>query len=222
MIARALHICCLTFVGLLPVGAMAAPCPDYFRFVDFGTPDAAGAITRGGPIFRIVQDGRSLLARDDTSCIDVGPLFTDGHAQPIPVVNTIGYLPDLVDPGLADVSVTRVTGAAQRMSQANAMVHQTAKTSGQADIAKGADFVCVSVAYAFTKTVSCEAQNPFRPDLPVVVYCNGGSCRANVIAIDDDLIINADWTEQGATAGDAGATASAMIASIHDFIAAQM
>ncbi len=223
MITRAFQICLLTLMWSITAhSAAAGACPDYFRFVDFGTQDANGALIRGGPIFRIEQDDRSLLRDDTTTCLDVGPVFTDGHNQPMPVVNTIGYAPALVDPALTSLSVTRITGGAQRASDANAMTHEAAKTQDSVEITNGADHLCVSLAFAFTKTISCEVANPFDPTFPLVIYCADGDCTMTVMAIDDDIVVSADWSDQSDTPQAVGAATSDTVDGIHSFIFAQM
>lgn len=206
---------------LLPIRSEAAPCPDYYRFVEFGQPDRSGALQTGGPIFRVELDGRHLIDQAKTQCLDIGPVRRDGHAQPIPVVSRFDYRPDLVSDTLTGLSVIRTDADVARRVDTNAQAHRRVIASGAMEITTGPDYKCASLA----DTMSCEVINPYHSVLSLVAYCDVTRCTTEAIALDDTLMLSASWartTAELASIEAAGPAIAAQVAAIQQFLTPYM
>lgn len=203
--------------------AAAQTCPDFFRFVDFGIVGYGGSVERGGTMFRMEKDGTPTYQNGSGVCRDVASLLTDGRGQKIPVVDKVGYLPELVAPQLTQLSAMRALRPASRMAEENAFAHQSAQALPDAERVTGADHLCIRSADTRTQTISCEVVNPFDPAYPLVIYCDALTCTMPVLAIDDVIILTADWERSpGASLAAVGQANADIVAAIHAFIAQNM
>ncbi|MEO9651871.1 MAG: hypothetical protein ABJ360_24915 [Roseobacter sp.] len=216
--------CSVLFVlNLSAPQVVAQSCPDYFRFVDFGISGADGALQRGGPVFRVVEDGVSLLGGSPVTCLNIPYMFTDGHSLAIPVVTDIGYAPHLVAPNLSELAVKTVYGEARGQAEQNARAHRALLNKAAIQVTRGSDFLCAAQSATTEVTVSCEIINPYDPAFPLVVYCSEQVCRMPVMAIDGTLKIAARWRNLETIDGAAiGPSISEMVTQIHAFTAEKL
>ncbi|RED12825.1 hypothetical protein [Pontivivens insulae] len=188
----------LIAVFLAPLRAQAEPCPDFYRFVDFGLPDAEGALHRGGPVVRAEGfAGETLLEAAATECVTVSPLSRDGHGNPMPVVSRIGFRVARLDSVFDSLSVF-VAQDSLRFAQEAAMPHRAAVAGHDAAIFRGADILCVDQ----TNGLSCQIASPFDAAGPVVAYCEASACHLPAMALNDRILVEARWpaTDEGVEA----------------------
>lgn len=167
---------------------MGQHCPSYFRFVDFGLPDGAGGMTRGGPLFRAESlGGTSLLARDQTRCRGLRDIALDGHGNPIPVVTAITYRAEKT--GLDLTALAAVLTPDSGLAASSAARRHRAQT-GQEQL-KGAASLCRYVPN--TRQISCQLVSPYPGNVDLVVYCEATGCQMPVLAVHPQIAVSAAW-----------------------------
>ncbi|WP_093010227.1 hypothetical protein [Roseivivax halotolerans] len=196
--------------------ASAAPCPDFYRFVDFGitTPEM---IVRGGPTFRAEDfEETPLLLREETVCRDARDVAKDGRGNPIPITRSIAYDPSVLPTALEALRLAAVDDIAA-VTKGHAETHRTRLAPGEARITRGSDYLCAESPNA--AEISCQLRSPFGGNLPLVVYCNAESCVLPGFAVNERVIGSARWRTGGAGNAEAIATESASkLSAIHDFL----
>tara|TARA_R110002020_G_scaffold86758_2_gene214201 strand:+ start:5766 stop:6431 length:666 start_codon:yes stop_codon:yes gene_type:complete len=216
---RKIIVTCFLMI-LLNSPAQAESCPDFYRFVDFGSEAPDGTIRRGGPTYRAESlGGEALLIRDRTVCRRVADLAVDGRGNPIPVVARIDYDPiktaiDLTELRLA--SVEDVVSATER----SAARHRDTLDRSDAAINQGSSFLCARLSAA--ASVSCQLISPFGHNLALVVYCEPIECRMPALAVKAQVIATAAWRPSRELWSDPWALASEIagkVQQIHDFLA---
>lgn len=166
----------------------ATECPTFYRFVDFGLSDEKGNVYRGGTILRAEGfNGDPLLLTNQTQCRQVAEVSKDGHGNPIPVVTTIAYKPEITGIGINELRVSIAPKTIDAASE-NALQHQKRLTKPEIKITKGSNFLCASDV-----TLSCQIVSPFAGNRPLVVYCDAGLCKMPVLAMNDNLLASASW-----------------------------
>lgn len=171
----------------------AADCPAFYRFVDFGLQDNAGQTYRGGRIMRVEGfDGRQLMQPDQSLCLPVRDTLTDGHGNPMPVVARIGYDPSATGLDLQALQVFAADSMAETAGTA-AQPHRSSLALAQTRVTKGTDHLCASPVQG--GRVSCQVASPFDPQYPLVVYCEVGVCRMQVMVLDAQLGVFAAWPQ---------------------------
>lgn len=210
--------CFLLILFGSPAGAEG--CPDFFRFVDFGSAAPDGAIHRGGPTYRAESfAGEALLIRDRTVCRRVANLAVDGRGNPIPVVTSIDYDPEKTAISLTELRLARVEDVVSE-TERNAARHRETLVQSLAAKTRGSSFLCARLPAA--DTVSCQLISPFGGNLALVVYCDPVECRLPGLAVKAHVIATAAWRPSRDSWSDTEALASEIagkVQQIHDFLA---
>lgn len=183
------------FVIFMAAPASAQSCPDFFRFVDFGLKDRDGTVHRGGPHLRAESlEGRPLLLRELSECLPVRDMSVDGHGNPIPVVAAVTYDPAKTGIDLTALHVKSVQDTVAA-AQDNAADHLTRLGRLGAQRVQQQEFLCVTFADA--PETSCQLTSPYPGNVPLVVYCDRLACDAPVLAVNDQVIVQATWDRTG-------------------------
>lgn len=206
----ALALACAGFASAAM--AQTTPCPDFYRFVDFGLTDANGHLNRGGTLLRVESlAGVGLLKPTGSLCRFVQHLGSDGHGNPIPVVHRVEFDPARLSLPLATLAVTGAQDTAA-VAEENATVHaDTLGKPGTQSVA-GDRFLCARPAG--TESTSCQVVSPYRGNRPVVIYCDDGVCELPVLAMDDQIYISASWPQPDDTLEGLGKATLDMLARI--------
>lgn len=214
----------MIFISLVPVLGLATPsnaqsCPDYYRFVDFGLEDKNGVMYRGGTLLRAEGfAAEALLLENLTKCREVRDLAKDGHGNPIPVVESINYIPEIVGTELNELRLSRIKDT-RAAANNNAETHLANVQNADNVTTKGDNFVCVKPKSA--NMISCQLVSPYAGNISLVVYCDVNRCNMPVLAINEELIINASWNSNDAllkNPQEAGSQSAAKVQQIHDFL----
>ena len=197
--------------------ANAQTCPDFYRFVDFGT-EANDCVTyRGGLVLRAEGfDGSELLLTDQTKCTSVPEVAKDGHGNPIPVVQSINYKPQVTSIDLEELRVSK-TNDTQALAEENASLHQSRIKKPDVNLTRGSDFLCVRLENEF----SCQQFSPYPGNIPLVIYCDKDQCRMPILAINEKIMASASWKFEEAlleTPASANAKITKKVQQIHDFL----
>lgn len=212
------------FMSLVSILGIATPshaqtCPDYYRFVDFGLEDKNGVIYRGGTLLRAEGfSAEALLLENLTECLEVRDLAKDGHGNPIPVVETINYIPNIVGTELNELRVSRNKDTRDAANE-NAKSHLANIQNAENITTKGENFVCVSLKTA--DMISCQLVSPYAGNISLVIYCNAETCKMPVLAINEELMISASWKSSDAllkNPQEVGSQSAAKVQQIHDFL----
>jgi len=210
--------CFLMILFISP--ARAEGCPDFFRFVDFGSEAPDGTIHRGGPTYRAESlGGEALLIRELTVCRRLANLAVDGRGNPIPVVTSIDYDPEKTAIGLTELRLASVEDVVSE-TERNAARHRETLDQSLAAITQGSSFLCARLSAA--ATVSCQLISPFGGNLALVVYCEPTECRMPGLAVKAHVIATAAWRPSQDTWSDTEALASEIagkVQQVHDFLA---
>ena len=197
----------------------AQTCPDYYRFVDFGLEDKSGVTYRGGTLLRAEGfSAEALLLENLTKCLEVRDLAKDGHGNPIPVVKSINYIPEITGAELSTLRVSRVKDA-KTIANKNAETHLANVENAENITTKGENFLCVSSKTA--DTISCQLVSPYAGNISLVVYCNAKTCDMSVLAINKELMVSATWNSSDAILKEplgVGSQSVAKAQQIHDFL----
>lgn len=203
----------------LTTPANAQSCPDYYRFVDFGLEDNKGTLYRGGTLLRTEGfSAEALLLENLTQCLDVKDVAKDGHGNPIPVVKSINYLPEIIGTELNELRVSRVKNT-QELATKNAVNHQSNLKNNNNTSTKGENFVCVT--QKTNSHLSCQLVSPYPGNITLVVYCDSQKCNMPVYAINKELMISASWMNSDALLNNplrAGSEFIAKVQQIFDFL----
>ena len=214
MILRA--IASLVFI-LCASQANAQTCPDFYRFIDFGTKANDGVTYRGGLVLRAEGfDGKELLLTDQTKCTSVPEVAKDGHGNPIPVVQSINYKPQVTGIDIKELRVSK-TDDTEALAKENASLHQERIKKSDIKLARGSDFLCARLEEEF----SCQQFSPYPGNIPLVIYCNTNQCTMPVLAINEKIMVSASWTFNKALMDkpeSANTEISKKIQQIHDFL----
>lgn len=196
-------------------------CPDYYRFVDLGLSVAGTTPQPGGPVFRVEEDGSPLLHWEASVCLDITGVFTDGHTHPIPVVTEFGIRPERIAAHVTEFLVMRVADHdTLELAQEHVRSHRAARAKASQSVTIGENFLCVARGTESTPATSCEVVNPFDPSFPLAVFCEDGSCRSELIAIDEGIVARAQWSVSDVSSVPAtGELVSETIAQIQVFVA---
>ena len=211
----------LIFLPLLfPLApASAGTCPDFFRFVDFGIEGDDGVVYRGGSLFRAEGfDGTMLLKLSHTKCLPVQETAKDGRGNPIPVVTSIHYIPELTAIDITELSV-KVVNSANDLAEKNAERHRTSLKQADATVTRGENYLCANDVNK--KSLSCQVVSPYPGNTALVVYCDAKQCTMPVLAVDNQIIVNAAWPRTPDSGGNGDLTGSEIIditSQIHDFL----
>lgn len=217
-----MHKIILTWLLLIVFNSQASAedCPDFYRFVDFGLQAPDGTIHRGGATFRAESfDGVGLLMRDRSICREVRELAVDGRGNPIPVVSSVNYSPEMTGMDLQELRLSSVDDVAAE-TERNAAEHRAKLDQPGAVITPGPNYLCASPAGS--DTVSCQLVSPFGGPLAPVVYCSRLECRMNALAVKENVIAAAIWRPSEAALQDREAMALEItdrVQQIHDFLA---
>lgn len=199
--------------------ASAEGCPDFFRFVDFGLETPDGAL-RGGPTYRAEGfDGRALLIRELTVCSDVRDLASDGHGNPIPIVTSINYDPDITGLDLKELRLT-VSEDITSEAEQNAAEHRTNLASQSAIIMRGSHYLCASLE--IPDGISCQFISPVGGNIALVVYCDPFECRIPMLALNEKVSAVVTWLPSEASQMDHETAILEMAEKVqqaHDFLA---
>ncbi len=199
--------------------AFAQSCPDFYRFVDFGLTGADGVTYRGGSVFRAEGlDGRSLLLADRTTCRLVRDIATDGHGNPIPVVASVSYKPEAIDPDLMDLHLFRVDDP-YASADMHARDHRRNLAQPNGQRAQGSNFLCT--LRPDPQTISCQFVSPFPNDAALVVYCDAQHCSLPQMLVTDQIVVNATWSRHETETQELETIAGEIfgkIQTIHDFL----
>jgi hypothetical protein len=209
----------LTYILSFTTASHAQTCPDYYRFVDFGLEDNNGRMYRGGTLLRAEGfSAEALLLENLTQCIEVRDLAKDGHGNPIPVVKSINYIPEITGTDLNALRVSREKDTEAAANQ-NAKMHLANIQNTENITTKGENFVCVKPKTA--DMMSCQLVSPYAGNISLVVYCNATTCEMPVLAINKELMITASWKSSAAMLEDplgVGSQSVAKAQQIHDFL----
>lgn len=171
--------------------ANAQTCPDFYRFIDFGTKANDGIIYRGGLVLRAEGfDGKDLLLTEHTKCISVPEVAKDGHGNPIPVVSSINYKPEVAS---LDVKELRVSSSDDTKTLAieNAKTHQMRVNQSDTKSTRGSNFLCANTNSQ--KELSCQMVSPYPGNIALVIYCDIQKCTMPVLAINEKILVSASW-----------------------------
>ena len=172
--------------------AIAQACPDFYRFVDFGLIGQDGEIYRGGLVFRAEGfEGQHLLALSQTKCLDVQYISEDGHGNPIPVVTSVNFVPEVTKADLTDLQIS-VVDDAEAAAERNSVAHRAAAEKFDQRIVRGADFLCVPAED--TSGLSCQVRPPLSGNAPLIVYCEATKCDMPVLALDKRVVVSSSWS----------------------------
>lgn len=211
----------LLFSCVLSVQASAQSCPDFFRFVDFGLEGPDGVTYRGGPVLRAEGfSGSPLLLRELTTCVDVPQMASDGHGNPIPVVESIVYDPLKTGIALTNLRVA-ITQDAAASADASAVTHRARLDQSGARTTRSDRFLCVAPREGGAG-LSCQVQSPFGGTAALVIYCDQMTCTMPVMAMNEQIFASATWAVAPAFFDDAqaaGADILATVEQIHAFLA---
>lgn len=214
----------IIFVSLVSLLGFVTPsnaqtCPDYYRFVDFGLEDNSGVMYRGGTLLRAEGfSAEALLLENLTECLEVRDLAKDGHGNPIPVVESINYIPEITGTDLNTLRVSRVKDT-ELAANKNAEAHLSNVENAENATTKGENFVCVKPKSA--DMISCQLVSPYAGNNSLVVYCNANKCDMPVLAINEELMISTSWKSSNAlleNPREAGLHSIAKAQQIHDFL----
>lgn len=211
------------FVGLILLcvwtgAAGASTCPAFFRFVDFGQTGRDGVVYRGGSFFRAEgPDGTPLLSRERTECLPVTDLGKDGRGNPIPVVQSIHYKPEVLPAGIEALRVSAFTNAIVAAEESAVRHHTRLQQPGIKTI-RGDNYLCLTDD---TKALlSCQVVSPYADNAALVAYCEGGHCRMPLMVVDSRIAVSAVWSRRDSDdSSDAGAADVVdRIGGIHTFL----
>lgn len=217
-------IIAIIFISLVSVLSFVTPsnaqtCPDYYRFVDFGLEDDSGVMYRGGTLLRAEGfSAEALLLENLTQCLKVRDLAKDGHGNPIPVVKSIHYIPEIISAELSELQVSRVKDT-EVLADKNITKHSTYLRDPDTITTKGENYVCATVTTK--KLLSCQLASPYPGNINLVVYCNAAKCDMPVFAINKELMISASWRTNDSLLRDpkkAGSQSVAKAQQIYDFL----
>ncbi len=213
--------------GLACFPAFAGPCPDDFSFVDFGQFNTDRSITPGGPTFRVVLDGQTLLENPPTchSFSDGMAPLTDNAGDPIPLVPTMGYDATAIAANLDRIGLTHTNGQAARLAAMNSPLREALENDPNVDRTTGAGFVCYSLAYAMFPSIVCDLDNPFDSAKPIMMSCEADNCSIIQITMSDHMVAHADWhasTGGYDTPHAAGRDGASIVSGIHTFLTKHM
>lgn len=208
----------LILLGVWAGAAGASTCPEFFRFVDFGQTGRDGVVYRGGSFFRAEGlDGTPLLSRERTQCLPVTDLGKDGRGNPIPVVQSIHYNPEVLPAGIEAMSVSSFTNAIAAAEE-SAERHRTRLNQPGIKTLRGDNYLCLTDD---TKALlSCQVASPYAENAALVAYCEGGHCRMPLMLVDKQIAVSAVWSRRGSDdSSDAGAADVVdRIGGIHTFL----
>ncbi len=212
--------CALTLLLVLLTGqAFAETCPDFYRFVDFGLEGNDGVIYRGGTTLRAESfEGEPLLITAQTKCISVPEVAKDGHGNPIPVVKSINYLPEITGLDLNEFRVSAVDDT-ELAANENAKGHKDALELPDTTSTRSSSFLCANSKAQ--GTFSCQLVSPYPGNIPLVVYCDAAQCEMPVLAVNQQLQVSASWTVPIDFSGNpeaAGTVIQKKVQQIHDFL----
>lgn len=216
-----MHKIIFVFISLILSNspASAEGCPDFFRFVDFGLDTPDGAL-RGGPTYRAESfDGHALMIQELTVCNDVRDLASDGHGNPIPIVTSVHYDPDITSLDLKELRLTVLEDIASEAEQ-NAAEHRAKLESQSAIIMRGPDYLCASLEKP--DGISCQFMSPVGGSIALVVYCDPFECRIQVLALNEKVIAVVTWLPSETSLRDHEAATLEMaekVQQVHDFLA---
>jgi len=192
------------FISLVSVLSFITPsnaqtCPDYYRFVDFGLEDDSGVMYRGGTLLR--AEG-----------------FSADHGNPIPVVKSIHYIPEIISAELRELQVSRVKDT-EVLADNNITKHSTYLRDPDTITTKGENYICATVTTK--RLLSCQLTSPYPGNISLIVYCNAAKCNMPVFAINKELMISASWRTNDSLLRDpkkAGSQSVAKAQQIYDFL----
>ena len=185
LVAR-FFVLCVAFCLGQPV--LAAECPDFFRFVDFGQPDVNG-LSRGGTLIRVESlEGRPLLKRAETTCSGAQFLASDGHGNPIPVVTSVRFDAGKLPFDVSGLTLNRVEDAIE-LAKNTAKAHSDTAVRSTTQTVRGDSHLCVGSLEA----LSCQVVSPFVQNAPLVVYCDEANCEMPSFAFNDHIVVGATW-----------------------------
>ncbi len=212
--------CVVSFLFILLTGqAYAETCPDFYRFVDFGLEGNDGVIYRGGTTLRAESfEGEPLLITAQTRCISVPEEAKDGHGNPIPVVKSINYLPEIAGLGLNEFRVSAVDDT-ELSANENASRHLSILEQPDTTSTRGSSFLCASSRTQ--GTFSCQLVSPYPGNIPLVIYCHETQCEMPVLAVNQQLQVSTSWTvpiEFSDDPASAGTMIQKKVQQIHDFL----
>lgn len=206
------------FLGCMNI-AHAETCPKFYRFIDFGIEGNDGKTYRGGTLLRAEGfDGKALLVTRLTNCLLIRDIAKDGRGNPIPVVTSIHYDPQIIAPELEELRVSKVKNTTKSALD-NARIHRTRLQKTDPKVTRGSNFLCVSDKKS--NEVSCQIKSPYSGNLPLIIYCDLNQCTAPVIAINGELQIGATWKNKILLEETKaiGVQNTNFIKQIHDFLA---
>ncbi len=194
----------------LPSAGHAAPCPDFFRFVDFGI-ETPGGVVPGGPTFRAEGfDGAPLLVSGKTECRAAERTARDGPGNPIPIVARMRYAPEATGLNLTELALfssADIAGAAE----AAASAHRVRLDDPLTEILRTETSLCLRDAEALSCQIVSPAGGPFAP----VVYCADGLCRMPFLALNEKVAASAAWPAEEMS----GTDLITQVQAIYDFLA---
>lgn len=197
----------------------AQNCPDFFRFVDFGIVGHDGVMYRGGATFRAESlSGSPLLLREETKCLPVNDIASDGHGNPIPVVRSVTYNPSRTGMDLGSLQVTAIKDT-QTFAEMNAAKHLKRLNKSNLIITRGENFLCATSSTP--AEISCQLVSPYPNNIALVIYCDDLKCTMPALALTDTLAAVATWTSPHGTLKSPEVTARAIsdkVMKIHDFL----
>jgi len=211
------HVFATFILAIFASKSNAMECPERNRFVDFGQKDLQGKLHKGGPIFRAFDaDGTPLLLSEQTDCLEVDLLAKDGRALDIPVVSQVE-----VDMTVAKLDLLHLRLNASDDTQIDALenvrVHQERLVLPKAIKAQGADFVCMHAKGSVE--ISCQFAPPYKPNAPLVIYCDNETCNMPVLARSETLNVSAAWAQEQTDMEALGANISSKLQTIVRFLA---
>ena len=215
-----MYRCIITFLFVFLSGqAYAETCPDFYRFVDFGLEGNDGVIYRGGTTLRAESfEGEPLLITAQTKCISVPEVAKDGHGNPIPVVKSINYLPEITGLDLNEIRVSSVDDTKLAATE-NAKSHVATLERPDTTSTRSSNFLCANSNA--NNTVSCQLVSPYPGNIALVVYCDNSQCVMPVLAVNQHLLVSARWNSSSDVLSEpetAGNMILEKVQKIHDFL----
>jgi len=140
----------------------------------------------------------------------------DGHGHPIPVVTDFSYIPEQIGLDVKHLGISKVDRVAV-LTEQSAKRHHGNLNISNATIVRGSNHLCVLLTEG--SALSCQIVSPYPGNLPLVVYCIGNMCEMPALAINETLIISANWDDIDLSKPQiAGTQIADKIADIQEFV----
>ena len=159
-----------------------------------------------------------MLLEDRTECRAVREVSSDGHGNPIPLVERVYYMPERTGIDLTELSLTAVEDSTSTADE-YASAHRARLAAADIGTARGEDFLCAHGSAE--DAISCQIVSPYPGNIALVVYCDARQCEMPGMAIRERVVAGAVWPRPAATLGDPQETGMRIVEKaklIHDFL----